>query len=365
MADETILGLVQVSDLHFGDLLPNGDASLPSLLGWLPFMSGQLGHHRRAARDLHRFIADRRERIGTEVLVVSGDLTACGAVPQFALAESFLGSRPPHPAFPLSLAAADWVDKGVPGNHDQWPGTGAIVGNPTPGLAATFPRAFPSVWRIRTRQGPSVAFVMVDSDADVAPVSVDRVFSRGAFQSQLNRLGEILPPGEADEVRVMVIHHSVADSSVPDTPGVVAFPRRGGGTSWRPLEIASDSLLALEKALVDHDIRVLMTGHIHHPRLVTFSASNGRRRLNVLETRCGTTTQRDVYPAALLVQPPGLLPLKPLPPNSLVVHELARRGTALVWKAEVYRRLAGRGFVASSKPIPGVVPDAVLRELML
>lgn len=363
MADERLFSILQVSDLHFGTLLADGDAALPPGLSVLPAMAGQLGHHRRAARDLRRFLIQRREGGEAEVVVVNGDLTANGAVAQFDLARSFLGVGPAHPGFGLSLGLADWVETSVSGNHDQWPGSGRIVGWPTPGLAATFPHAFPFVRRFHPAGGPPITVVMVDSDADVWPMSLDRFYARGRFARQLRQLGGVLPEREAEEIRVMVIHHAIADDTVPVTAAAAAFPRRAAG--WRELEIGRGSLLALEQALVDHAIQVVMTGHLHVARLATLTASKGRLTLPVLEARCGTTTQRDVYPGHLLHRTQGPVPLRPLPPNTLVMHELVRRDGALIWKAEVYRRAPGRGFVAATAFVPTSLQSTMLREMPL
>lgn len=365
MADKTLLSCMHITDLHFGRLLGDGGSALPRWLGRLPFMSGLLGHDRGAAKDLERFLLDRRDRGEAELLIVGGDLTAAGAVPQFDLARSFLGTAPPHPVLRATLGVADWVDTGVSGNHDQWPGTGRIVGWPTPGLAATFPRPFPFVETRRLADGLKITFIMIDSDADVGPFSYDRVFARGRFEGQVRQLGSLLPPREEGEVRVMVIHHAIADARVPPSPGAAVFPRRGPVSLRRRLEIDGDSLLALEHALVDHEVHVVLTGHLHVPRLSELSATNDRSRAAVFEARSGTATQRDAYPARFLAKLPSTILLDPLAPNTLVMHSLLRRDGDLVWRAEVFWRATGRGFVSGTTPAPPILPGTMVREMAL
>lgn len=365
MADRTFLSCMHITDLHIGRLLGDGGSALPRWLGRLPFMSGLLGHDRGAARDLERFLLDRREREEAELVIVSGDLTATGDVAQFDLARSFLGSAPPDPVLRATLGIVDWFDTGVSGNHDRWPGFFPPLGGPTPGLAATFPRTFPFVTTRPLADGLKITFIMIDSDADVGPVSYDRVFARGRFEGQMRKLGSLLPPRAEGEVRVMVIHHAIADASVPPSPGAADFPRRGPVSSWRPLEMDGASLLALEHALVDHEVHVVLTGHLHVPRLSELSATNDRSRATVFEARSGTTTQRDAYPARFLARLPSKILLDPLPPNTLVMHSLLRRHGALVWKAEVFWRAAGRGFISSTTLASPMLPGILVREMAL
>lgn len=363
MADERLFSILQVSDLHFGRLLSNGNARLPPGLAFVSAMTGQLGHHRIAARDLRRFVTGCRVAGRPDLVVVGGDLTAVGAPDEFDLARSFLGAGPSHPDFGVSLGLTDWVETSVPGNHDQWPGSGWILGAPTPGLAATFQNAFPTVRSFSLAGGLTLTFVMVDSDAEVWPVSGSRLFGRGRFAGQMASLGRILPRCGDREIRVLVVHHAISDGTVPLSAGATPFPRRASNARWRRLEIAPDSLLALEHALVDHAFRVVMTGHRHLARLATLTASNGTASRPVLEAQCGATTQRDVYPGHLLHRTRGPFPLPALPANALILHDLVRRDGALVWTAEIYRRAPGRGFIASASTIGAATFDPNRREM--
>ena len=348
MADVRLFSILQVSDLHLGTPLPNGDARLPPALAVLPLMTGQLGHHRIAARELRRFVTDRLAAGVRDTMVVSGDLTAVGASAEFALARAFLGPGPSQRQFGVSLGFADWDETSVSGNHDQWPGHGRVIGWPTQGLARTFPNAFPFFRKIQVDGGVTLTLAMVDSDADVRPVSLSRIFGRGKFESQLAALAQMLPRREDREVRVMVVHHAIADANVPLVAGATPIPRRAANARWRRLEIAPDSLLALEHFVVDHAFQVVMTGHRHRARLTELTASKRTVSRRVLEAQCGATTQRDVYPGHLLWRTQGAFPLPALPANALILHELVERDGALVWIAEIFQRAPGSGFVSST-----------------
>jgi len=294
--------------------------------------------------------------------VVSGDLTACGATHQFSLASDFLG--PPYPGsnFTFGLGLVNWADASISGNHDQWPGSNRIFGNPTAGLAQFLSGTYPRVGPLTALdQAASIRFLFVDSDADVSPFSRDRLLARGQFVSQLTTLRSVVPARQHGEIRVLVVHHAVSTLGYPQVKHPEAFPRPSSA-GRRRLEIDRKTLHVLEHALVDLDIQVIFTGHLHVPRLGEFTASNDVESIQVLEARCGTTTQLDRYPYEVLQQ----LPYKRiLPPNTLICHELIRRDGGLVWRAQIYWRAKGRGVVSDALHVSGHLPLSLGREQAL
>jgi len=144
------------------------------------------------------------------------------------------------------LGRANWHQLSVPGNHDQWPGMNVICGGPTAGLAQTFQSPFPIIAPPQPlANGRAVQFISVDSDADVRAVGIARGLARGSFVSQLTTLDHSLPPRNPNEIRVLVVHHSMVPLSA----------RRG---NLAILDIDSPTLQVLECFIVDHDISVVM-----------------------------------------------------------------------------------------------------------
>ena len=188
MPDETIFTAVQVSDLHFGNTLAGSASPIDPLLRLSHHFEGWLDHHWLGLREVHRFLSDLRKRDPSALLVISGDLTANGAVRQFDLAESFLRGDATN-VFGFGLGVQGWVDKAIPGNHDHWPGANTVFGPPTQGYATCFPNQFPLIRPPIPLSGSrSVRFIMVNSDEDVGWLSRDRLKGRGLFVSQLQVL---------------------------------------------------------------------------------------------------------------------------------------------------------------------------------
>ncbi len=351
MSETTLAHVMQASDLHVGDTVRGG--LTPALLGASSHFEGWLDHHFLGARQLHQaFVALRRRDHGA-LLAISGDLTSNGAVAQFDLARGFLEQTGSNSPFGFGLGERRWADLAIPGNHDRWPGSNIVLGPPTTGFAACFPHPFPIVRPpVALAGGATLRFVLVDGDADVGWASLDRGLGRGSFLTQLRALDASLPAIEGQEIRVMLLHHAICDGRTPTGNGPVPFPTRPGLALPRSLEIDAASLSALQLALVRHSIRIVLTGHLHWPRLSILTVTDGTNRREVLEARCGTTMQQDQFPPHLV---PHLPPGRSLPPNTLVLHELLRRDGDLVWRATVHRRTAASGFV----------PTPLVRELPL
>jgi len=129
LARDALATFLHVSDLHVGPRNPSKPLPglTPALANRFP---GFLGHSGAALGDLERFVDDLTD-LGLErgfELVVTGDVTACGADDQFGLANDYLGDEigPTQPG----LHQLAWKDLAIPGNHDHWPGSTWIFGPP-------------------------------------------------------------------------------------------------------------------------------------------------------------------------------------------------------------------------------------------
>jgi len=359
--ERTVFNLLHISDLHFGDRFDGRgseqlSAKLPPLLSRFSHFDGLLGHHYKALTALHDFCRVFWEQKPEYMLVVTGDLTANGSELQFDLAHGFLGSECPESAFNLGLGYDNWMNTSIPGNHDQWPGSNRVLGRPTAGLAKYFQTSFPVVGpRFELRRGLSLRFLFVDSDADVGPFGYNRFFARGDFVSQLSKLRDLLPPPEAGEVRILVIHHSL----MPTPPeGDAADPTRQN--MFPPaLAITNQSRNVVNRFVIEFDIRVILCGHHHVPRLSHLEMSDGTETALVLEARCGTTTQRDKYPYELKIDEN-----RKLAPNTLMLHRILERNQSLFWRTEVFWRNKSGKFVSTSN-YSSLLPKHLRTEIRL
>lgn len=331
---------VHVSDLHFGHLDPVSlNAKAPGLWAKHSGFDGLLGHSINSLRKLELFF-DQLRRTEDARLIVTGDLTTVGHPDQFTMASSFLGgilrfSR----GRPVGLMAHDWRDRGVPGNHDHWPGHAGIWGSPTSGLTTTFPH-LPYVNNppLSLPSGHELRFMGIDTDADVNPYRRDRFLARGSFTTQLSSLAAMLSIPTANEIRVLCLHHSQEQRGIS-------------------LEMNALSRDALNDFIVDQNIAVLLCGHIHTPALIqSFTATHLGlgTSADFLEARCGTTTQTSTLPYTwrnILGRRPRRVNRRP---NSLLVHRLVLEGAEIYWYTEYYEEKA-RGFA-----VPTSVPTSIL-----
>lgn len=187
--------------------------------------------------DLHRHRPD--------LVIVSGDLTQRARSHQFAEARAFL-SHVPAPALV------------VPGNHDLSP----------------LYRPLARIFRPRAkfhRNLPGHDELPVWSDAEVVAIGLDSTRSlrwkSGALKdSHLEHLEATLaaaPPGAA---RVVFLHHPPATS-----PG------------GHPYEV-----------LVEHDIDLVLTGHVHHAHVGLVNGQHGQSLVLVqASTACSTRLRED------------------------------------------------------------------------
>lgn len=319
---------VHVSDLHFGDRDPNSlDPLIPPLLQWTRWFSGTLAHGGHALRQLGSFIDDLTDlelAHGFE-LIVSGDVTAWGSDGQFRLADEYLGSAISYPIGP-GLGQPSWKNLAIPGNHDHWPGMPTIFGPPA-ALSAHLPRIPDRLGPIPLPNGGSLTFIRINGDADVTPFSGHRLLALGRFESDLSKASRLLTKRMPGEVRILLLHHSWS---------------RTGAT----LRITDSSKRALARFLRDGEFSVILTGHVHAPLVTRFTAAGDDTAREVLEARCGSTTQKDQLPIGHILA--GMRLAEPLEPNSLIVHQIVAQDGRTAWKAVAFRRDPVAGFVRSS-----------------
>ena len=272
----TLKTFIQISDIHISDY--NYDAEALALYAILPKMDGFLGHSYKSLTLLASFFLDMVQQEDAE-LIITGDVTRVGGVREFDTARTYLEDEliPPHGNY-VGLRNRDALKLAIPGNHDHYPGIPILVGGPTAGLSAMFPQMGTIVNMPLGTAGHELRFMLVNTDADVNPWGYNRWLARGSFVSQLDALGKRLPPQGAKEIRVLCLHHSRAHRGVT-------------------LEMDEVSRDALANFIVEHGVAMLLSGHIHHPPLVTRATAvhSLGHSAEYLEARCGTTTQRNLY----------------------------------------------------------------------
>lgn len=192
-----------------------------------------------------------------------------------------------------------------------------MFGGPTAGLAQCFGTSLQSSV-VPLSSGHRLHFLRIDSDADVWPHGASRLLARGSFKPQLKQLSASLNVPEREEIRVLLLHHSYAHKG-------------------KTLAINSSSRAALNDFIVDHNIAVLLCGHVHQPpNVVVLTATHNKQSVLFLEARCGTTTQVSTFPydASTLL---NRRPVRPDHwPNSLLVHRLLFKSGKLIWETEIH-----------------------------
>jgi 3',5'-cyclic AMP phosphodiesterase CpdA len=331
--------LVQISDLHFGPLDPATGNAKPSplvrkLIANTTWFDGVLGHHARGLEHLARFWNTLRTQEPHARLIVSGDLTTCGALVEFSTADAYLSAKLHMPFGPIGLDFPSWRDFAIPGNHDHWPGAATIFGNPIPAVKSKYLSGYPVIQTIPRPGAAPIHLVRINTDSDVDPHGLHRFLAIGDFQTQLvtaqTRLAALTEPG----IRVLLLHHSWHKR------GVLALARASRG--------------ALAQFLEQESIRVILTGHVHTPWVKPFDLPvKGSKPYRVHECRCGTTTQIDkmTYDTKSLL---GEFPIRPKwPANTLLVHRItgSAAGNA-VWRVEIYVRSRGGFTPIKSQPKP-------------
>jgi Calcineurin-like phosphoesterase len=322
---------VHVSDLHF----LASSFNVNEVLYWFrfPWLDGLLGHSFTSLERLDRFFGELKK---DAKLIVTGDLTTIGKDDQFALAKRYLESRAelPESDFPIGLEAEDWMDYAISGNHDLWPGSINFL-RKRKLLAAHAFSFLPkhAVVPTKSADAPPLRFLRINTDAEVSRFK--RVFAVGSFVSQLKDLGRELSaldtPKKRDEIRVLCLHHSPSHSGL-----LSSF-------------IDAESKVKLESFISEHNIAVLLSGHIHQPPLVKICSTAGQVRY--LEARCGTTSQIEANSPYIKTKVQELIGRRPatdsqkIPQNSLLLHNLKQEANGdIYWETDIYFREHVGGF---------------------
>ncbi len=261
---------------------------------------------------------DRIKREEQAILAISGDLTTVGNSDEFSTADEYLGRvlRPPKGNY-VGLKTPRWANICVPGNHDHWPGAPVILGPPSGEVAKRF-KLLPDQNLLKFSTGTTIRLLRIDSDADVSPYGSNRVLARGAFRSQLQKLSGNLGVPEDKEIRVLLLHHSYSAAGVT-------------------LSMTSASKGALKDFIIEHDISVLLCGHIHQPPLTqVLEATHLKQTVKFLEARCGTTTQLSTLPYDWTTITGERPARQDHWPNTLLVHRLYDDGSTVHWESETH-----------------------------
>jgi predicted phosphodiesterase len=255
------------------------------------------------------------------VLVITGDLTQLGTRRQLQEAAKWLSptSSPTAPG----LGVANWELYSVPGNHDQWPGRLPFLPGRTTKDQHPYLRYFASLFRISPQIAigkHTLTLLGVNSDSGLSPglagVS-QRTRAKGAFEKALDDLYRKLPPLGPDEIRVLLLHHS------PTCP------------PGRVMSIEDASLAKLETFCRTSGISVILTGHTHTFGFPQWSGVRAPSGKDVLEVRCGTTTQVTWTSPWHAKQLGATTPFSQ--ENGFMVHRIVEVEGSLEWRAEWWR----------------------------
>jgi hypothetical protein len=170
---------LQVSDMHIDDNLYSPgrhflDAKVQGYIkAWPWWGKGLLGHHGAGVNALANFYALDFRGADRETFM-TGDFTRNGATKQLGQARDFLNSRPGGNSIRFSIC----------GNHDHWSGVNWPLGSPVINIGAEF--ALPKVVRVPLAgNAPPLQFILINTDAEVPPLSWRRFWARGEFKQEL------------------------------------------------------------------------------------------------------------------------------------------------------------------------------------
>jgi hypothetical protein len=318
---------IHVSDLHIGEIDPqSGDALVSpgtnSFIQQFKYLDGILGHHGQALKDLQAFCEEFTRRGEAFELLVSGDFTRCGSVKEIATVKRFLAGSidlsPPNGLL-VGLQLGLMPAASITGNHDQWGGVNHPWGGGPLNARALAPNSMPFLLTYPLANGRRLLLAGIDTDADIKSRSIKRVLAQGSFQNQLIALKQRLPRAEAEDIRVLIAHHSMACHSLT---------LRMDDASWK----------ALGAFLADHQFSILLSGHTHAEEFnkIPITASNGSAA-DIVELTCGTTTQHDQVPYNWR-NIFGSYPTRNWPENTLFVHRILGTPGATTWECQAYGR---------------------------
>jgi hypothetical protein len=186
---------------------------------------------------------------------------------------------------------------------------------------AAFLKGYPRIHTFQRGSGKPIHLIAINTDSDVHPSNIYRLFAIGHFQSQLVAAKALLSK-LGDGIRVLLLHHS--------------WHKRGVF-----LKISRASRGALNQFLDDERISILLSGHVHThliDKIPVGVPSRGEPQRYAWECRCGTTTQIDKmsYGARSLL---GQFPQRKWPANSLLVHRITQNPLGGVeWDVQAYVR---------------------------
>jgi hypothetical protein len=340
MTQQLLLKLVQISDLHIGRIDAQGDPLIPDAVikDWWRYsqlFQGLLGHTYRAMAQLEEFYLDRVAE-GLTRLVITGDLTTCGADIEFETARAFLtGGAVLSRERTVGLRAEGAFELAIPGNHDHWPGAPTLVGDPSNSLWDLFPQRPMTPCIIDLTEQHRLVVLGINTDEDVHPTGPSRVYARGRFASQLDALDRQIEAHERrkGDILVLAMHHS----------------RMHG---LFKLGLTASTRKRLSETLESAQIAVILSGHTHEPAIRIERIAGRSSSWELLEARCGTTTQLD-DPKVLAAR--GITAA--LIPNNILVHEIVSTEGRIEWRTVSFNR-TDRGF-QEGKALPGSRPIVI------
>lgn len=322
MAERRLRTLVHVSDLHLGVPRPCDGGRPPDFWRYTTWFDGMLGHDESSLKHLADYFLSLEGE--SPDLVVTGDLTSCGNAEEFALAKQFLEADIPLENRPAGMHHPRVLSQSIPGNHDHWPGMRVVWGGPPRALEDTWPPPMEST-PLDLPGGRRLTLFRIDSDAQVFPYGPTRFFARGKFVDELKRL-EAEDTIDKDEIRVLLVHHS------PSLKGQAH------------LVMTDKSRKELWLRVQQCGVSVILTGHVHRP--IGRVGAHWKDGWDVLEARCGTTTQTDEMPEEWIEEGKKPNPAR-FNQNTLLVHRLVEKGRTIEWQASV----SVKGTEGFTKPI--------------
>jgi len=221
-SENSLVALIHISDLHFGESFPNEAGFFTQVASNLPGVGGLLPHSYQAARALSARIKQIcrsfSERDVPLCVVFTGDLTKSGKEAEFLTGNTFLRSA--H-----SLGAGNYVglelkDGGtpvsgeadrallfaIPGNHDIWSRSDSkVLGI----YRQTFPGNYPLFLEMHSR-GPAVHIHGVDSTVNTP---IGHKFARGRVAPEdLEIVEDRVRTGAGQKaLQIVCIHHPLSD----------------------------------------------------------------------------------------------------------------------------------------------------------
>jgi hypothetical protein len=315
MGEKILRRFLHISDLHIDGVSYRERRFSALMQRLLRFIPGLYGHDPLALDYIEELHSELQTSCAVGLLF-TGDLTRLGSLADYEAGENFFDLRAPHDATAVSLQIPGWRACSIAGNHDHWPGhVPYIPAAPTAGLRRCFPFDF---WVGRAEQvtpNLNLRLMGIDGDCDSRPKGgLRRVLARGHFAHAIADLGQALGACPRNEARVLLLHHSVR--------GAVRGMSRASRTQ-------------LERFVETHEIRAILTGHLHR-----FYLGPCRDLPKCFELRCGTSAVVVRKPIAWSLRLPGA----PAPASSswegqtALVHELVQRGSEVWWRALVYGR---------------------------